>query len=288
MQAFLICSLLWGASTPLPVGKSLIEQQFGDVTIKLFNYKPADYSDGPIIMVCHGVLRNAEEYRDDAIEMAERFGALIVAPLFDAEQFPFRRYQLGGIVEDGKVVRSEDWTGNYVNRILKNIREKEGRPQAPLYLIGHSGGGQFLARITGFVQTDAVRIVSSNAGTHLFPTRDASYPYGFGGLPPELQSDEILKAYLERPLTLYLGSQDIERDEYLDVSERADQQGAFRFERGQHVYEAARALAVERGWKFGWKLVIAEGIEHDHTNMFNHPACATAFELPIRKPAQVK
>lgn len=282
MHVLMVCSLLLSAAGPLPAGKSSLEIQFGEVPLKLFTYKPQNYTDGPIIMVFHGVLRNAEEYRDDSIEMADRFRALIVAPLFDDQLFPKQKYQFGGIVRDGKATPKEEWTGQYVNRIADEIRQREGR-QAPLYLIGHSGGGQFLARMAAFVKTDARRIVAANPGTHLFPTRSAEFPFGLGGLPQELQSDEHLRAYLAQPLSIYLGNRDIERDEYLDVTPPADAQGSVRFERGKNVFAAGKQLAAERNWPFNWTLVIADDVEHDHTKMFNHAQCAAALGLVVPK-----
>ena len=92
-----------------------------------------------------------------------------------------------------------------------------------------------------------------------------------------MQSDEVLKAYLAQPLTIYLGAKDTERDEYLDTKPAADIQGQVRFERGKNAYAAAQQLATAKNWPFGWKLVIAEEIEHDHEKMFNHPSCAEAL-----------
>lgn len=283
MQAFLVAGLLLAGANPLPEGKSAVEFQFGNVPLKVFTYKPKQYTEGPMILVFHGVLRNAEEYRDDSIEMGDRFNALIVAPLFDAQTFPKIKYQFGGIVVDSKAAAPGDWTGEYVNRIAKAVREREGRPDLPMYLIGHSGGGQFLIRMSGFIKTDAKRIVVANAGTLLFPTRQAAYPFGFGELPDLFQTDEWLKVYLAQPLTIYVGDKDVERDEYLDDSPAADAQGRFRFERGTNAYLAARKLATERKWPFNWKIVVAEGVEHDHTKMFNHPNCSAALELEERK-----
>jgi pimeloyl-ACP methyl ester carboxylesterase len=285
MQALMALSLLLADPKPtsLPVGKSVVEVRFGDVPMKLFTYKPKDFTNGPLVMVFHGVLRNAEEYRDDSVEMGDRLRALIVAPLFDADSFPKPMYQFGGIIQNGKATARDEWTGQYVNRIAREIRHREQLPEMPLYLIGHSGGGQFLIRTAAFVQTDARRIVAANPGTHLFPNTTAQFPFGFGGLPKELQTDEHLKAYLAQPLTIYLGSKDIERDEYLDVTPDAEAQGQTRFERGQNAFAAAKKLAKDRGWDFRWRLVVADGIEHDHTKMFNHARCADALEISLTK-----
>ncbi len=279
MQTLLMTSLILFSADPLPVGKSIVEVRFGEIPLKLFVYKPADFRDGPMLMVFHGVLRNAEEYRDHSIAMGDRFGALIVAPLFDDKTFPLAKYQLGGIVVNGKATAPEERTGEYVNRIAKEIRQREGRADMPYSLIGHSGGGQFLVRLAAFVPTEARRIVAANPGTHTFPTLSAEFPYGFGGLPDELQTDDVLKAYLAQPLTIYLGTKDTERDEHLDVLPAADAQGRVRFERGQNAFAAAKKLAAEKRWPFGWKLVIAQETEHDHEQMFNHAACAEALGL---------
>ncbi len=277
MSALFLACLLASAPESVPVGKATIDVPCADVTLKLFTYKPAHFRDGPMLMVFHGVLRNADEYRDHSIAMGDRFGALIVAPLFDEKTFPKPKYQFGGIVQDGKAVPADERTGEYVNRIAKEIRRREGRQDMPYALIGHSGGGQFLGRLAAFVKTDAQRIVISNPSSYTLPTVKAEFPYGFGGLPEELQSDELFKAYMAQPVTIYVGSKDIVRDEYFDDSDKADAQGRSRFERGKNAYEVAKRLATEKGWPFGWKLVVAEDIEHDHEKMFNHADCAKAL-----------
>ena len=125
--------------------------------------------------------------------------------------------------------------------------------------------------------------MAANPGTHTFPTLSAKFPYGFGGLPQELRTDEFLRAYLAQPLTIYLGSEDTERDEHLDILPAAEAQGKFRdrkkchFERGKNAFAAAKSLAAERKWPFGWKLAVVNGIGHDHEKMFNHEECATAL-----------
>ena len=69
-------------------------------TFDVFTYKPANYKDGPLIVVFHGVLRNADTYRDNAKKLADRHGALVVAPRFDEKQFPSAKYQQGGLLKN--------------------------------------------------------------------------------------------------------------------------------------------------------------------------------------------
>ena len=150
----------------------------------------------------------------------------------------------------------------------------------PYYLLGHSGGGQFVERMAGFLLTDARRIVAANPGTHLFPTKEFDYPYGFGdfGKKHEKLSDHAaLKRYLAQPLTLFLGTADTKRDAPLDLSDTADKQGANRHERGRNAYSTARRLAEEERWEFNWRLVEAKDVGHDEIAMFAHPNCETAL-----------
>ncbi len=274
----LVASLLSAGPEKLPVGKAEIEVTVHEKPILVFTYRPKTYTDGPLILVFHGILRNADEYRDHAVDLGDRYGALIAAPKFDDPRFPKPRYQFAGIVDDqGKAIPADQRTGAYISKIVAHIREREARPKLKYYLIGHSAGGQFLARTSAFVSTGATRIVAANPGTHLFPVKDAAYPLGFGKLPEELMSDAQLQHYLAQPLTIYLGSGDIVRDEYLDVKPENDRQGMTRFERGQNVFSSAKKMAMDKGWKFGWRLVVAEGVDHDHEKMFAHKACEQAL-----------
>ncbi len=222
--------------------------------------------------------RNADDYRDNAIKLADRIGALVAAPLFDSDRFPSRMYQRGGLVtKEGKALPKSQWTWTYVPKLADRIRKLAGRPDMPYYLIGHSGGGQFLERLAGFVATGAQRIVAANPGSYVFPSADMAYPYGFGGLPGELAGDEGLKKYLAQPLTIYLGTADNKSDENLDESEQANAQGKTRFERGQNTFRAAEKLAKAKGWAFNWRLTQADGIGHDAKLMFSNAACDTAL-----------
>ena len=276
--SILLAALLFAEPEAIPVGKAEIEVTVDEIPLTVFTYRPKTYTDGPLILVFHGVLRNADEYRDHAVGMGDRFGALIAAPKFDDERFPKQRYQRAGIVdEDGDAVPPDERTGAYIPKIVAEIRDREKRPRLKYYLIGHSAGGQFLERTSAFVETGATRIVAANPGTHLFPVKDAEFPLGFADLPASLRTDDQLRHYLAQPLTLYLGSGDVERDEYLDVGADSDRQGKNRWERGRNLFATAKKLAEEKGWKFGWRLVVAEGVDHDHEKMFNHEACRAAL-----------
>ena len=271
------------AADGIPAGKSRIDLEFDRRPVELFCYKPADYHAGPLLMVFHGVLRNGEEYRDHAQGMADRFKAIVVAPRFSEHEFPLDHYQMGGILADGKLRPQASWTGHLIPKIVAEIRQREKRPELPYYLIGHSGGGQFLIRLAAFVPTEAKRIVVANAGTLVFPSRDHFFPFGFGGLPAEASNDEAIKRYLAQPVTLYQGQDDIIRDEYFQTPPSAERQGKTRYERGKNLFATAKGLAESRGWPFGWKLVELPEVGHDHELMFGNAKVAEALGLAETK-----
>jgi pimeloyl-ACP methyl ester carboxylesterase len=263
---------------PLPLGPGRVECPNGAEPITLFTYKPPTYRKGPLLVVCHGVGRNAEDYRNFAITMAERFGAIVVAPLFDKERFPTARYQRGGLVgADGKAQQSEQWTYAVIPKIVAQVRALEARPTLPYYLIGHSAGGQFLVRLAAFLPGEAVRIVAANPGSHLFPVRDQDFGYGFGGLPAELSNDEVIRRYLAAPLTIYLGTDDILPQPSFDDSAAAMRQGPNRLVRGRACFAAAERLARERGWAFNWRKVETPGVGHEAAFMFAAREVETAL-----------
>jgi len=254
---------------PLPIGPAKMECPNGAEPIALFTYKPPTYKDGPLLVVCHGVGRNAEDYRNYAITLAERYGVIVVAPLFDTARFPSLRYQRGGLLDKaGKVQPSDAWTYAVIPKIVGYVRGLEKTPKLPYYLIGHSAGGQFLVRLAAFMPGEAVRIIAANPGSHLFPDREQKFGYGFGGLPDELSNDEVMRRYLAAPLTIYLGTGDITPEHSFDASAEGMNQGPNRLARGRACFAAAQKLAKERGWAFNWRKVETPGIAHEAAFMF--------------------
>src|SRR3954447_3074806 len=261
---------------PIPAGSAKIDVQLGCPRLEAFTYKPADYDPkaGPLVLVFHGVLRNADAYRDNGKPLADRLRGLVVAPKFPEDQFPTAAYQFGNLLTKGRPNPPEKWTWNLVPKLADDVRRREGRPDMPYYLIGHSGGAQFLVRLVGFTAPSARRVVAANPGSDLFPDRDLPLPYGFGNLPESLGGDDVIRKYLAQPLTLYLGTGDTVQDEHFDTRPDAMRQGASRLERGRTAFRLGKELAAAKGWLVGWRLVEADGVGHDAAKMFAHPRCA--------------
>jgi pimeloyl-ACP methyl ester carboxylesterase len=267
---FLVILLLGSEVTAqkIPVGSSTLVYPNQGEPLTLHTYRPSTYAGGPLLLVFHGVKRNAEDYRNFAINMAERFRAIVITPEFDSTRFPSARYQRGGLMKGKQAQPASAWTYATVPGIISFARQALGNDTLPYFLIGHSAGGQFLVRMAAFLPGEARRIVASNPGSDLFPTRDQPFGYGFGGLPESLSDDKVLKAYLAAPLTLYLGTDDIYPRPSFDDSPDGMRQGQHRLERGRNCYAFAKELAKQKGWPFNWRKVETPGIGHDAAYMF--------------------
>ena len=275
MRSLLYTALVWlfasvaAAAEAIPAGRGRIDVPFRDAPLTLFTYKPANYREGPLLVVFHGVVRNAEAYRDFAIPMADRFGVVLVSPLLDEGRFPEEWYQRAGLLDaEGKAKPREQWMFAVVDAIVAGVRAKEQKPELPYYLIGHSAGAQFLVRLAAYAPGSARRIVAGNAGSLLFPSLEHDFGYGLRGLPPELRDDAMLQRYFAAPLTLYLGTGDTTPRRRFDASEAGMKQGPHRLARNRACFELAQSLARERGWAFNWRKVETPGIEHDAAAMF--------------------
>jgi hypothetical protein len=268
--AAILCGLLGCppiAAAPITTGRQVID--VNGTPMVGFTYRPAGCSDPALLLVFHGIARNARTYRDDARALADRLCLLVVAPVFDKRAFPTWRYQRGGIVKKGVVQDAREWSGTQVLDLVAWARQQEGRPLA-YSLLGHSAGAQFLDRLAAFVPTEARRIVIANAGSYVLPSLEVDAPFGLGKVYAGTDGEAALRRYLEQPLTIYLGQGDTGDDERNDYPE-ALAQGASRYRRGLNAFNAAKTLAQARGWKFNWRLVELPGVGHNARKMFSAP-----------------
>lgn len=232
----------------------------------VFSYHPSGCAAPSILMVFHGNGRTAESYLRSARELADESCFVVYAPLFERDDFPNWAYHRGGLVEDGRLLPESEWTVEMAEELLDWARAQEGRPDAPVYLFGHSAGGQFLSRVAAYALPDDVeRIIIANPSTYVMPSEDEAVPYGYGGLPDD-EADDWLRDYLAAPITIYLGDED-RGEEDLTMTDQAVRQGADRVDRGEKTFEAARKVAEANGWPFNWTLVHADGVGHSARGM---------------------
>jgi pimeloyl-ACP methyl ester carboxylesterase len=261
---------------PIPSGYGQETVDVDGVPLQVFTYRPAGCPISGLLLVFHGLDRNAADYRGDAVGLGRSLCRLVAAPLFDEARFPTWRYQQGGIVHGGAVQPEADWTVNLVPRLASRIRLQENRPDLPYALIGHSAGGQFLSRVAAFGQARATEIVIANPSTWVRPSLDVAAPFGFGGVYPSGQGEAALRRYLSAPVTVLLGLDDV-GSRNLSVTEAAEAQGSTRLERGQTVFREAEQTARQHGWAFNWRLAIVPGVGHSAARMFNSEQALAAL-----------
>jgi poly(3-hydroxybutyrate) depolymerase len=263
------------AAAPPPYNTSQQVIALPSAKLEIFTYRPSRCQVSSLLVVFHGLHRNAAGYRDDMRAIADANCMLVVAPLFDEERFPSWRYQLGGIVDQRGVQDPSNWTGKLVLELVQWVRKEERRP-LDYYLIGHSAGAQFLSRVAAFMPNEARRIVIANPSTHVFPTLQVAAPFGLGGIYGDKDAQAQLRRYLEQPVTIFLGEADV-GDKDLSETPSAIAQGRTRLERGLNVYREARKVAAEHGWRFNWRLVEIPGIGHSARKMFSSPDVIAAL-----------
>jgi hypothetical protein len=274
--------LIWAASAraAIPAGVAHQTADLDGISLEVFTFRPDGCAISGALLVFHGLDRNADTYRDDAVPLGQSACMIVVAPLFDAARFPTWRYQRGGIVHDGAVQPQESWSVNLVPRVVAWIRREEGRADLPYTLLGHSAGGQFLSRVVAFGDDQARRSVIANPSTWVVPSLDTPAPYGFGGVYGPDQGEAALRRYLAARVTVLLGQNDT-GSHNLSTTEQAEEQGATRLARGEAVFHQAETVAHQRGWTFNWQLAIVPGTGHDARRMF-----ASAQALAAVRPEQ--
>lgn len=184
----------------------------------------------------HGITRNAAEQADFFAPFAERFGVVLIAPLFPEDRFP--DYQRLG--REGKGKRADF----ALDDIVAEVGSLSGARTSKLYLFGFSGGGQFVHRYAMAYPERVARIALAAAGWYTFPDPTMDFPLG---IKPTSRLRDIsfnLARFLSVPTCVLVGENDVLRDLVLRKSRRIDrQQGVNRLERGKRWTKVMAAAA---------------------------------------------
>jgi tripeptide aminopeptidase len=253
---------------PLAQGSSqIIFAGWSGPKLPVYIHKPPSTgADSRIVFVMHGVQRDGDRYRDEWRDLADKYNLIIVVPTFGRKDFPTTgSYNLGNIVDEkGRQTPLSKWSFSALEPLFDEIVCRVGGKQKGYALYGHSAGGQFVHRYVAFA--DAPRLeaaVAANSGWYTMPS-DAAFPYGWGGDVVGLVTPA--KA-LQRPLTILLGTDDIDRDDpNFRKTDEADRQGLTRLARGHGFLDGARTLAG-KVMPLGWKIAYAPGVGHDNGAM---------------------
>ncbi len=232
---------------------------------------PGAMGDAPVVIVMHGVNRNADDYAANWETLAREYGLRIYAPEFSADSFPGAAlYNLGGIGTDGPYAYSA------IEPLFDAIMQRGGTAEG-YFLFGHSAGAQFVHRALLFEDLPRLNTAySANAGWYTLPDAGTPWPYGLHGVPAD-QND--VRQWLGRPMVLLLGDQDTDpEDVNLRRTPDAMTQGPHRYARGEFFFAFAQAQADSLGTPFSWSVVSVPGIAHDNAGMAEAAAALIAAQ----------
>ncbi|MBB39471.1 MAG: hypothetical protein CMF01_05230 [Hyphomonas sp.] len=245
--------------------------EWGGPDLPVWTYAPVgrDITNMPIVIVMHGVGRDADRYRDEWSALAQLEGFIVAAPEFSKADWPGAAgYNFGAVRAAGGVEsRPEaEWAFSAIEPLFEAIVVRTGSRQHDYVIFGHSAGAQFVHRFLFYKPNVRVRrYIVANAGWYTMPDYDEAYPYG---LAKADVPEGNLKAALAKDVVVLLGTQDIDpNDPSLRRSPEAMRQGAFRFARGQAFHEAGKQAAARLGVDFNWQIATVEGAVHSNGQM---------------------
>lgn len=244
--------LVQAASLKLSPGAGRFEIQHDGRILPVWYFLPENVkADAPVLIVMHGVNRDADRYRNDWMPHAQRYGLILVAPEFSQKDFP---------ETEGYSLEAKGAFG-FIEPVFDAVKAATGNRSERFHLYGHSAGAQFVHRYLYYQpQARVARAVAANAGWWTLPDLTVEFPYGLKDSPI---SEAALKNMLQRPLVVLLGTADTDpNDKNLRRTPESMLQGPYRFARGHTFFDAGLKQAAALGVPFGWELATAPGVGH--------------------------
>src|SRR5690349_19197765 len=133
------------SATPVPGGKwSFIFTDVkgrADRPMRVYTYRSRKCDSAcPMVFVLHGAKRNASEYRDYWVALADHYNFLVIAPEFSQRNWPKAEgYNLGDV---GESKDRDKWAFAAIEHLFDEMRDG----QQSYVLWGHSAGAQFAQR----------------------------------------------------------------------------------------------------------------------------------------------
>ncbi len=240
-------------------------------SIRVWTYKPKHWNDqDKIVFVMHGGGRNADDYLNAWVELADENNLLVVAPEFDNKfsKYTTRDYQEGNLFTFfGAKNPKSKWAYAVIENIFDHIKSSSSITNEKYDIFGHSAGGQFVHRMVMFMPESRIQTaIAANAGLYSFPNKNLKYPYGVK------KTDIIpltgLQNSYEKRLIILLG--ELDNDPNLGTFRKtklAMEQGANRLERGTNFFNANAKLSKQNDWLFNWEMDTIKDVGHDYKKM---------------------
>lgn len=246
----------------------------GEPPLTYFAYIPREgQRQGRVFVSVHGISRNAQEHLSGFAPQAERYGAVMLAPLFPEKDFPdYQRLGASAVETRADVV---------FDRVLADASSWLGIAPFPLRIFGFSGGGQFSHRYALFHPSHIAGMVLAAPGWYTFPDPDQRYPLGLRSSRDWPKLRFSLARYLQINALVMVGEEDDARQDDLNKSRRIDAaQGLTRIERGERWVAAMRAMARAFHVPSGVRFELVPNANHAFESYLAHPPfAADVFEF---------
>ncbi|SMG17090.1 hypothetical protein [Arenibacter troitsensis] len=236
-------------------------------SIKVWTYKPINWKDkDKIVFVMHGGGRNADDYLNAWIDLADKNNLFIVAPEFENKfsKYTTNDYQEGNLFTFfGTKNPKSEWAYTVVENIFDHIKSVNSITNEQYDIFGHSAGGQFVHRMVMLMPESRIgTAIAANSGFYTLPNKKLEFPYGTQNIEINLQ-----KSYNNR-LIILLG--ELDNDPSLGTFRTTDlamEQGANRLERGTTFFNANKELKNKNNWTFNWEIDTIKNVGHDYKKM---------------------
>ncbi|HSO06607.1 MAG TPA: PHB depolymerase family esterase [Pelomicrobium sp.] len=228
------------SSVPAPAGSVLERHLIGEPPLRYFLYVPrsAPARGAPLLVTVHGISRNARQHARMFAPLAERYGVVLVAPLFDADRFPdYQRLGRRGGRPD--LVLAD---------VLRDVQADTGAATDKIFLFGYSGGGQFVHRFAMAYPQRVQGYVVGASGWYTLPDPGRRFPYGTLPAPelPELAFDPARFTAVRG--SVVVGERDVHQGTALRKSRRVEKhQGRSRVDRARRWVSAMNESAMQHG-----------------------------------------
>lgn len=242
-----------------------------DKTFRVYYHIPENVtSSSPILMVFHGVNRNAQDYRDAFINTANIKNVIVIAPEFSEQNFPNGDgYALGNVYVDGDNPSSttlnleSQWSLSIVEPLFDYVKIQLQNTNNTYSIFGHSAGAQFTHRFLMFKPNNRARkSVISAAGWYTFPNITIPFPYG---LKNSILDNSLTNSFYSKEIFIQVGALDNNpNDSNLRHNIYADVQGLHRLERAINYFYFCKQQAESNSFAFNWTQQIHENADHNY------------------------
>jgi len=249
-----------------------------------FTYVPTIVPEKPeILVLVHGTPpkaetseANAEYYISNWIDFAEEQGTILIAPVFNQEDFSSR---LGDHAMSGyrglfgREIGADEW----VLRLVNAYQQEFGSADESFYLYGHSAGGQFTGRFLVTHPESVKKAVITSAATYPQPNTEVAWSFGMGELHADIEwdSDTIQQvdivpdkekwlAATQIPLTVIVGLNDTAE---LPLDLIPGQKGKNRLTIARNWVQDMDAFAAANELESRFELELIPGIGHSMSQL---------------------